>query len=121
MVSMNRVLDQTRIGSLCPRQIQCLGDEGVVATVLVVAVLWFVPYLMRLGNARQTLAYTVLGPSGELIYSELLAVMQANQLQVTHSAKGKEVDGFRFTWRAYGRPADHDAAMAYHARGDARH
>lgn len=82
-----------------------------VATMLVLLVLWFVPYLMRLSHARRTLTYNVLGPPEEMVYAEFSAIMEANRLQVTDSTKGREPEGIRYIWRAHGRPADHDAAM----------
>ncbi len=81
-----------------------------VATLLVLAVLWLVPKLLQSSRVRQTLTYEVLGPPGEMIYADLIAVMEADRLHVANGTKGKELDGFRYTWRAYGRPADHDAA-----------
>ena len=46
-----------------------------------------------------------------MIYADIYAVMEANRLLVTNSTKGKEADGLRYTWQAYGLPADHDEAV----------
>lgn len=81
-----------------------------VATILVVVILWFVPQLLGLLRVRRTITYTVLGPLEEMIYTDIYAVMEVNRLHVTNSTKGKEADGLRYTWQAYGRPADHDEA-----------
>ena len=83
----------------------------VVATLLVMAVLWAIPLLQRLTNARQTLTYEVLGQVEEKKYQALHDIFSAYKLKITKSTISKEKTGIRYFWRAYGRPDDHTAAM----------
>ena len=82
-----------------------------VATLLVLAVLWAVPLLQRLTNARQTLTYEVLRPLSESKYDDLVAVMSENSLTVSKSSMSKGESGVSYVWQAYGKPANHEAAM----------
>lgn len=82
-----------------------------VATVLVLIVLWGIPMLQQLSNARQTLSYEVLIPAQEPRYEELQALMKDNNLRVFKSSLSKSSSGINYSWQAYGKPNDHQAAM----------
>lgn len=90
-----------------------IGQYWLVAaaTVLVLIVLLVIPMLQILANARETLVYDVLVPSHELRQEELLALMEANQLQVSEKTLSKSAAGINYVWQAYGKPDDHQAAM----------
>ena len=82
-----------------------------VATLLVLIVLWAIPIFQYLTHARQTLTYEVLIPQHEPKYDDLFALMKKNDLKVSNSTMSKSEAGIDYVWRAYGKPADHEAAM----------
>ena len=82
-----------------------------VATVLVLIVLWAVPLYQKFTNARQTLVYDVLVPPNNKKYEELMAIMKDNDLAVSSNKMAKSASGTNYSWRAYGKPADHQASM----------
>jgi len=82
-----------------------------VATVLVLIVLWAVPLYQKFTNARQTLVYDVLVPPNNKKHKELMVIMKENDLAVSSNKMSKRVSGTNYSWRAYGKPADHQAAM----------
>ena len=82
-----------------------------VASVLVLLVLWAIPLLQRLTNARETLTYNVLTPLQMDKYRDLQEILKTHGLQVTQSTMDKEKDGIRYLWQAYGKPERHIAAM----------
>jgi len=86
--------------------------EMGVATVLVLIVLWAIPLLQRLTHARQTLTYDVLVPLQDKNDEKLYGIMTANRLSVTDRTMSKESAGIRYTWRAYGKPENHQKAMS---------
>lgn len=90
-----------------------IGQYGlvVVATLLVLIVLWAIPLLQQLTNARQNLVYDVLIPSQESRHEEFQALMKANGLQISNSTISKNASGIKYTWQAYGKPNDHQAVM----------
>ena len=81
------------------------------ATLLVLIVLWGIPLLQNLTNARQTLTYDVLGPLSEPMYEDLLTVMKENSLMVSKNTMSKSASGINYVWQAYGKPDDHQAVM----------
>ena len=82
-----------------------------VATVMVLLVLWAIPLLQRLTNARQSLSYEVTVPVDKDRHEEFLAIMETNHLNVSKSTMSKSGSVVNYVWRAYGKPADHQAAM----------
>lgn len=82
-----------------------------VATALVLIVLWAIPIILRLSNARQTVTYEVLVALHEPNYKDLLEIMQSNRLQVSKSTMSKSAAGINYKWQAYGKPDGHYAAM----------
>ncbi len=90
-----------------------LGEYVLVATatVLVLIVLWAIPLLQRLTNARQTLTYEVLISLPEQKHKDLLAIMKVNRLHVTKSTISKNSSGLNYVLQAYGKPDDHQGAM----------
>ena len=90
-----------------------MGKYSLVAgaTVLVLFVLWPIQYLQRLTNARETLTYEVLRPLSALKYEDLMAVMREHSLTVSRNTMTKNESSISYVWRAYGKPADHEAAM----------
>lgn len=90
-----------------------IGEYGtvVVATLLVMSVLWLVPYLRKLSHATQTLAYEAVGPSDRIRQDELATVLEAHRLRILRSTLAKSEVGIHYTWTAVGRSDDHHAAM----------
>ena len=82
-----------------------------VATVLALIVLWVIPLLQRLTNARQTVSYEVFIPLLEPKYEALLAVISSNNLHISKSTMSKRATGINYVWQAFGKPDDHQAAM----------
>ena len=83
-----------------------------VATVMVLLVLWAIPLLQRLTNARQTLSYEMTVPVDKDRHEEFLAIMETNNLNVSKSTMSKSGSVVNYAWRAYGKPDDHQAAMS---------
>lgn len=81
-----------------------------VATLLVLLVLWAIPMLQHLTNARQTLSYEVLIPLQEPRHEVLLAMMREHNLRISNSTMSKDASGINYVWQAYGKAADHQAA-----------
>lgn len=69
--------------------------EMGAATVLVLLVLWAIPLLQRLTQARQTLSYDVLVPLDDNNHEALYAIMTENKLTVTDRTMSKEMGGIR--------------------------
>ena len=90
-----------------------IGEYFLVtmATLLVLLVLWAIPLLQHLTNARQTLMYEVLGTLSKPQYEVLTAVMTENSLSISKSTMSKGGSGISYVWQAYGKPVDHQAAM----------
>lgn len=90
-----------------------IGEYELVAAaaVLVLLVLWAIPLLQRLTNARQTLTYSVVGNRSGSNYEDLLSVMNEHKLTVSKSTMSKDESGINYVWQAYGKPDNHRAAM----------
>ncbi len=90
-----------------------IGEYELVAAaaVLVLLVLWAIPLLQRLTNARQTLTYSVVGNGSGLNYEDFLSVMKEHRLTVSKSTMSKDESGVNYVWQAYGKPDNHRAAM----------
>ena len=82
-----------------------------VATVLVLAVLWLVPYLRRIRHGVQTLAYEATAPADRIRQDELISLLEARGLTVLRSTIAKSDDSIHYTWTAVGKSADHQAVM----------
>ncbi|MHC4783742.1 MAG: MgtC/SapB family protein [Planctomycetota bacterium] len=82
-----------------------------VATGLVLIVLWANPLYQYLTHTRQTWTYEVLIPQLEPRHDDLLALMKKNDLKVSNRSMSKSEAGIAYAWKAYGKPADHRAAM----------
>jgi putative Mg2+ transporter-C (MgtC) family protein len=82
------------------------------ATILVLIVLWAIPRLQVLTSARKTYTYQAVCPLHEKKYQELSAVLKENGLRVTDGTMSKKDAQLTCTWRVYGKPKKHEAAMA---------
>jgi len=82
----------------------------IVATVLVLIVLWAIPYLQNLTNARQTLTYEVVVPRLEPKHDALMTVIRENHLKITMSTMSKDASGISCGWTAHGKADEHQAA-----------
>ena len=82
-----------------------------VATGLVLIVVWANPLYQYLTHTRQTWTYEVLIPQHEPRHDDLLALMKKNDLKVSNRSMSKSEAGIEYAWKAYGKPADHRAAM----------
>lgn len=83
----------------------------VVSTVLVLAVLWFVPYVRRISRGMQTLAYEATGPADRIRQDELTDLLHAQGLIVLRSTLAKSDESIHYTWTAVGRPDEHQTVM----------
>ena len=82
-----------------------------VATALVLIVLWAIPMLKQLTNARQTLAYEIVVLAQDPQYEELQRLMKANNLYISKSTISRSATGINYVWQVYGKPNDHQSAM----------
>ena len=83
----------------------------IVSTVLVLGVLWFVPYVRRIRHGTQTLAYEATGPADRIRQDELTALLESRGLAVLRSTLAKSDDSIEYTWTAVGRSDDHQEVM----------
>ena len=83
----------------------------IVSTVLVLGVLWFVPYVRRIRHGTQTLAYEATGPADRIRQDELTALLESRGLAVLRSTLAKSDDSIEYTWTAVGRSDDHQDVM----------
>lgn len=83
----------------------------IVATALVMAVLWFVPYVRRISRGPQTLAYEASGPADRVRQDELVALLESRGLAVLRSTLAKSDDSIHYTWTAVGRSDAHQTVM----------
>jgi len=90
-----------------------IGQYGlvIVATILVLFVLWAIPLSQTYLNARQTVTYEVLVSLSEQNHDGLLELMHVNHLNISKSTMSKDAIGIHYAWQAYGKPDDHEAAM----------
>ena len=80
-------------------------------TVLVFAILWGIPRLKALSNARTTRTYQATCLMDEPKYDELTAMFGAAKLTVNDQTVSKRNDRMVCTWQAYGHPRGHDQVM----------
>lgn len=83
----------------------------IVSTLLVLGVLWFVPYVRRIRHGTQTLAYEATGPADRIRQDELIALLESRGLAVLRSTLAKSDDSIEYTWTAVGRSDDHQTVM----------
>ena len=81
------------------------------ATLLVLVVLWLVPYLRRLRHGTQTLAYEATAPADRIRQDELVNLLEARGLAVLRTTIAKSDESIQYTWTAVGRSADHQTVM----------
>lgn len=86
-------------------------EVTIVAGVLVLVVLWIIPYLRHITRASQKLIYEALGPPDEVRREQLLALMHEHGLKVTRSTMAKSPEGIQYVWQAFGRTNAHDSAQ----------
>lgn len=86
-------------------------EVTLVATGLVIVVLWVIPYLRTITRASQTMVYEAVGPHGEVRREQLIALMDEHGLKVTRSTMGKSDEGIQYVWQALGRTTAHDSAQ----------
>jgi putative Mg2+ transporter-C (MgtC) family protein len=82
-----------------------------VATILVLIVLWGLPHIRHLTNARETYSFEVVCALSNQKYKALYQLVEDNGLHITASTATKQGDQMTCLWRAYGKPADHDQVM----------
>lgn len=82
-----------------------------LATILVLVVLWVIPRIHSLTNARKTYTYEAICPMSEEKYNQLHNLLKANGLQVTRGTVSKKSGQMTCVWRTYGKPQDHDQVM----------
>ena len=83
----------------------------VVATVLVLLILWALPRFWQLIKARQTNTYEIRTTTGENEYNALTRTLEENGLTVTHYTASKRDDQLTYVFKAYGTQDRHQAAM----------
>lgn len=74
-----------------------------VVTVLVLAVVWLVPFLRRVLQGTQTLAYEASAPDDRIRQKELIALLESRGLMVLRSTLSKSDDSIHYTWTAVGK------------------
>ena len=80
----------------------------LVATVVVVAVLWAVPLLQRFTRTPSTQTYVVRTSIGESRYDQLLEAVRGEGLRVTKQNVAKDDDSMTCTWRVRGSHEQHE-------------
>lgn len=81
------------------------------ATVLVVTVLWTIPFLQKLTNARKTFTYHTISSVDHRKFDELDRMLREHKLSVTRNMVSREADQMKCIWQAYGKPSDHAELM----------
>lgn len=87
-----------------------------VATLLVLIVLWAIPRLQRLSNARKTYTYEAVCELDDEKYHQLSGVITGNDLHITQETVSKKGDQMRCEWRVYGKPDNHETTMVLFLR-----
>ena len=82
-----------------------------IATVLVLVVLWLIPHVQRLTNARQTLTYEIVSPIDEKKFEALSQQFKDDGLTVNQAIISKKEKQMTCIWRVYGSPKKHDRLM----------
>ena len=90
-----------------------IGEYAValVAALLVLVVLWAIPFGRNLTRASQTMVYEAVGSGTDVRRDELIALMAEHGLKVTRHTMGKSEDGIQYVWQAVGRVHAHDSAQ----------
>lgn len=83
----------------------------LVSTLLVLAILWAIPYLRRLRNLRETLTYEFVAPIDLDKYDVYLELLDDNNLRLTQENLSKDGDRMTCRWRVYGAHGNHKLAM----------
>lgn len=82
-----------------------------LATLLVLVVLWAIPRLQQLSNARQTYTYEAVCALNEEKYHQLSDVITGNNMYITQETVSKKGDQMWCEWRVYGKPDNHESTM----------
>ena len=83
----------------------------IVASALVLVVLWLVPYVRRISHGTQTLAYEATAPADRIRQDELSEMIHSHGLAVLRSTLAKSDDSIHYTWTAVGRTSAHQEVM----------
>ncbi len=82
-----------------------------VATCVMLAILWAIPVIRRLANARETLTYEIITPINVGKYDHLLELLENNTLRLTQENLSKDGDRMTCHWRVYGTHGNHKRVM----------
>jgi putative Mg2+ transporter-C (MgtC) family protein len=83
----------------------------IVATLLVILILWGIPRFLKLINARLTNTYEIKSTGGEKVFEQIVAIFEGNGLEITQSTASKKDELITYLFRTYGSQAQHQDSM----------
>jgi putative Mg2+ transporter-C (MgtC) family protein len=83
----------------------------IIATLVVLIILWGIPRFLSLINARMTNTYEIKSTGGESVFEQLMAIFEENGLEITQSTASKKEGQITYLFRAYGSQDQHQTTM----------